>query len=445
MASEAHVNLFAGSPLNRLSWLRTSHSFLNAVIVSPATRWLLFNSGQPLVVVTPTKRNLAYFTTNDVKPFLGSEPFFGQGKEKGQLVVESSDVPHSPTEAARHRDTPVVFLGVLEPDSKFGALPSSDYADPDTAIVNLEGTPYFSMDIADLELAPERLKDILNSTSQAKNGTLDWSEPRMVMSSLDDFSGGLFAEARSLVDWNQRNKFCPACGSRSYSMWGGWKLSCSSLLPWANNVDRKPCLTIKGLHNFTHPRTDPVVIMLAIDQSGDKILLGRGKKFPGKFYSALAGFIEPGETFEDAVVREMWEEAGVKVWDIKYHSGQPWPYPANLMVGFYARADATQPIRTDLDNELADARWYTRAEIQSVLDHSSGTRFSSAEYKKMSDSTEGSNNQQNTTIMEEIKNDDPRFKLPPITAIAGVLIRDWAEGKIGFPPEDGGAKHKGHL
>lgn len=80
-----------------------------------------------------------------------------------------------------------------------------------------------------------------------------------------------------------------------------------------------------------------------------------------------------------------------------------------------------------------------------MLDHSSGTRFSSAEYKKMSDSTEGSNNQQNTTIMEEIKNDDPPFKLPPITAIAGVLIRDWAEGKIGFPPEDGGAKHKGHL
>jgi hypothetical protein len=85
-------------------------------------------------------------------------------------------------------------------------LPSSDFADADAAIVNLEGTPYFSMDIADLDLAPEKLKDILNSTSQAKNGILDWSEPRILMSSLDRFSGGLFAEARSLVDWNQRNK-----------------------------------------------------------------------------------------------------------------------------------------------------------------------------------------------------------------------------------------------
>ena len=260
----------------------------------------------------PTKRTLAYLTTNDVKPFLGLEPFFGQGKDKGQLV-ESSDVPHSPTEAARHHDAPVVFLGLQEPPSKSSALPSSDFAKA-AAITNLDGTPYFTMDIAELELAPEQLKVILDSTSQAQHGILDWSEPRIVMSSLDDFSGGLFAEARSLVDWNQRNKvcfvsfhitcrnflfqqFCPGCGARTYSIWGGWKLSCSTLLPWADNAGRKPCITTydpfqqslvhgtlilfnsKGLHNFTHPRIDPVVIMIAIDQSGEKILLGRSVWF----------------------------------------------------------------------------------------------------------------------------------------------------------------------
>jgi NAD+ diphosphatase len=154
----------------------------------------------------PTKRSLVYLTTNEVKPLLGSKPFFGQGKDKGQLVIEPSDVPHSPTEAARHHDTPVVFLGIQEHPSQSSALPSSDFADADAAISNIEGIPYFSMDVADLELTPEKLKDILSSTSQAKNGILDWSEPRVVMSSLDSFSGGLFAEARSLVDWNQRNK-----------------------------------------------------------------------------------------------------------------------------------------------------------------------------------------------------------------------------------------------
>ncbi|RDB24976.1 putative NADH pyrophosphatase [Hypsizygus marmoreus] len=457
MGEQTPVNMFSGSPLNRLSWLRSSHPFLNTVIALPATRWLLFNSGQPLVVAHPdaaSKQILAYLSTNDVKPFLGSEPSFGQGRQEGQLVVESKDIPHSPTEAIRHRNSPVVFLGLQE-HSKVNALPSSDFADPEAAIANLDGTPYFSMDVAELDLSPERLKEILDTTSLAQNGQiLSWSEPRVLMTGLDYFSGAVFAEARSLVDWNLRNKFCPGCGARTYSMWGGWKISCSSMLPWANNADRKPCPTTKGLHNFTHPRTDPVVIMIAIDETGDKILLGRGRKFPGKFYSALAGFIEPGETFEDAVAREMWEEAGVTVWDVRYHSGQPWPYPANLMVGFYARADSSQPIRVDLDNELVDARWYTREEIISVLHHPIGGKFGSAEYKKMAESTEGRNNQQESPHLNptyqpkapESKSDDPPFRLPPVTAIAGLLIRDWVEGKIGFSNDNSGKSfQKGNL
>jgi NAD+ diphosphatase len=142
------------------------------------------------------------------------------------------------------------------------------------------------------------------------------------------------------------------------------------------------------------------------------------------------------------------------------------PYPANLMVGFYARADATQPIRTDLDKELAgmqvflswqcpllmiiDARWFTRAEIQSVLDHPTGTTFGRAEYKKMAESTEGRVRRDNkdSTVIEDIKIEGPPFKLPPITAIAGILIRDWATRKIGFAGGDSGTVQslpKGHL
>ncbi|GLB37353.1 putative NADH pyrophosphatase-like rudimentary NUDIX domain containing protein [Lyophyllum shimeji] len=445
MADRRHANMFSGSPLNRLSWLRPSHPFLNAIIVSPATRWLVFNAGQPLVKTTsglPVKQSLALLTTNDVRPFLGPEPYFGQGKEEGELVTESAEVEHSPTEAARHRGPPVVFLGLQE-HSKLSALPSSEFVNPEAAIAHIDGTPYFSLDIADLELSAAGVKGILDATSLAQQGeTLSWSEPRVLMTGLDSFSGAVFAEARSLVDWNSRNKYCAGCGSRAYSMWGGWKLSCSSLLPWVDKTGPKPCPTSKGLHNFTHPRTDPVVIMIAIDETGDKVLLGRGKKFPGKFYSALAGFVEPGETFEDAVAREMWEEAGVTVWDIRYHSGQPWPYPANLMVGFYARADSAQKIRLDLDTELVDARWFTRDEIRAVLGHPIGAKFGSAEYQKMAESTEGRNTQQGVTphlnpVYEDkrpadAKPDDPPFRLPPVTAIAGVLIRDWVEGKIGF-------------
>lgn len=187
--------------------------------------------------------------------------------------------------------------------------------------------------------------------------------------------------------------------------------------------------------------------MIAIDEKGEKVLLGRNAKFPGNFYSALAGFLEPGESFEDAVVREMWEEAGVRVWDVKYHSGQPWPYPSNLMVGFYARADSTKPIRTDLDNELVDARWYTRQEVLHVLNHPEGTRFIRTDVKKMAEITEGrqDDSQPSPPASEATRREgDPPFRLPPTTAIAGVLIRDWADGKIGFyEPE--GREHKGNL
>ncbi|KAG6864784.1 hypothetical protein C0991_007158 [Blastosporella zonata] len=204
-------NMFSGSPLNRLSWLRTSHPFLNAIIASPSTRWLLFNAGQPLVLHksdSMSKQSLALLTTKDVLPFLGPQPFFGQNKEIGQLVIESPEVQHSPTEAARHHSSPVVFLGLQE-HSKTNALPSSDFVDADAAIANLDGTPYFSMDVADLDLAPDALNEILHASTPARSGqVLSWSEPRVLMTGLDNFSAAVFAEARSLVDWNQRNKVC---------------------------------------------------------------------------------------------------------------------------------------------------------------------------------------------------------------------------------------------
>lgn len=427
---ETFTNFLGGSPLNRLSWLRTSHSFLNAVVVSPATKWIVFNGGQPLIASHPgtQKRSLALLTTEDVKPLLGAEPFFGQCEQEGEDCAPGLPV----LEAARVRGPPIVFLGLKEAETSSSALPSSDFKDPHSAVEKLSGTTYFSVDVVNLD--ESKVNEVVENTELAKEGsTLTFLEPRAAMTSLDAYTAAIFAEARSMVDWNQRNKFCPACGSPVYSLWAGWKLACTSLLPWADNTDKKPCPSGRGLHNFAHPRTDPVVIMLAIDESGEKVLLGRNKKFPFKFYSALAGFVEPGETFEDAVKREMWEEAGVKVWNIRYHSGQPWPYPANLMIGFYATADSSAPIRTDLDNELEDARWYTREEILAVLRHPSGTDFSRRDYKKIAEIQDGPDN--NTAKPQEqfveVHNDDePLFRMPAPTAIAGVLIQHWAEGKI---------------
>ncbi|KAF8171864.1 NAD+ diphosphatase [Pholiota molesta] len=466
---ERHVNMYGGSPLNRLSWLRPSQIFLNAVAALPQTRWILFSAGQPLTATesASAKPFPAYLSTEDVKPLLGPGPYFGQGKEAGELVVEKGPAEehghdHSPTEGARHLGARAVFLGLHENQSGHNstAISSSELSNIEQVVKKLDGIPYFAMDVMDLKESPEELLEILKDASLGREGKiLSWSEPRSFLSSMDVITAGIYAPARSMVDWNQRTKFCAGCGSPTYSMWGGWKVSCTSLLPWVDNNNGKPCPTAKGLHNFTHPRTDPVVIMIAIDETGDKILLGRGKRYPDKFYSALAGFVEPGETFEDAVAREMWEEAGIHVWNMTYHSGQPWPYPANLMVGFYARGDSTKPIRTDLDNELVDARWFTRAEVEAVLNNTAGTKFGNTPRVWSNETTEANNKdptkldaagQASTTVdptkakPQAVPQDDgPPFRLPPTSAIAGVLIRDWVDRKIGFPAEE--VVQKGNL
>ncbi|KAI0066000.1 hypothetical protein BV25DRAFT_1797206 [Artomyces pyxidatus] len=446
----SHVNFLGGSPLNRLSWLRTSPTFLNAIIVSPATRWVVFQAGQPLIT-SPSKGqvNLALLTTADVRPFLGAEPYFGQGQKEGETAAE--DVPV--LEAARLWGSPLVFLGLNEPETN-----EFDVKDvPEDLAKNIKGTPYFSLDVTNAEQAVID-QALLNSGIDKGGEKPYFAEPRGATRGMSDFDAAVFAEARSMVDWNARNQFCPACGSPEYSLWAGWKLSCSSLLPWAEDTGRKLCPTAKGLHNIAHPRTDAVVIMAVLNEAQDRILLGRNKKFPFKFYSTLAGFIEPGESFEDAVKRELWEEAGVHVWNVKYHSTQPWPYPANLMVGFYATGDPSEPIRLDLDKELEDARWYTRDEVIRVLEHANGVNFTRRDYKTMNDAVDerpnvitakqpadplggdaavaASQAKEGAVLAGKVDSeapagaaDEPPFRVPPRTAIAGVLISEWAYGK----------------
>ncbi|KAF5343875.1 hypothetical protein D9757_014103 [Collybiopsis confluens] len=415
--AEQRTMMFSGSPLNRLSWLRTSPVFLNSIITSPSARWVLFKSGNPLMA---SKTTLAFLSTKDVGPFIGEAPYFGQGKDSG-LLTEKEQVPA--TEALRHKGIRIVFLGLHETASASlagggtGALPSSEFTDPEKATEKIEGTPYFAIDVADSGLEDSAIEATVNESEQAKAGTaLTWLDARSFMTNSDLFYGAIFSEARSMIDWNFRNKFCAGCGSPTFSLWEAGNLAVLRSCPGRTILVEN--LVPRGLHNYAHPRSDPVVIMLAVDETGEKILMGQNNRFKGQFYSALAGFIEPGETFEDAVKREMWEEAGVKVRDVQYHSGQPWPFPASIMCGFYSRADSSKPVRTDLDNELADARWFVREDVLSVLNHAHGSRIDLTRVGEATEQKEG----------------EPPFKVPPPTTIAGNLIRDWAHGRIKFPP-----------
>lgn len=155
----------------------------------------------------------------------------------------------------------------------------------------------------------------------------------------------LFAAALSLVQWHRRHGFCANCGGPSAITRGGWSRRCDGC----------------GAEHF--PRVDPVVIMLA--EYDDRLLLGRQPHYPPGRYSALAGFVEVGESVEDAVARELMEEAGIAVADVRYVASQPWPFPSSLMIGCWSRAlDDRLTIDT---TELDDARWFSRDEVARAL------------------------------------------------------------------------------
>ncbi len=166
---------------------------------------------------------------------------------------------------------------------------------------------------------------------------------RLIASTLPANEAGLLGYARALIAWRRRNRFCGSCAATMLAAKGGHVLVCTN----------------PACRHEQFPRLDPAIIVLISD--GDRALLGRQASWPVGRYSTIAGFVEPGESLEDAVVREVFEETGVQVDTIDYHSSQPWPFPASLMLGFTARAITHEVQRRD--TELEDARWFTRDEI----------------------------------------------------------------------------------
>mgnify|MGYP000165064251 CR=1 FL=1 len=166
-----------------------------------------------------------------------------------------------------------------------------------------------------------------------------------VMATLSADDLAIYGGARSITDWHARHRFCAACGGPTQIAKGGWQRNCTS------------CQT----QHF--PRTDPVTIMLV--EYDEKLLLGRGLGWPERAYSALAGFVEPGESIEEAVAREVLEESGIVAKEVHYIASQPWPFPSQLMMGCYAIAE-NDTITLDT-TELADARWFTRDEVHAAM------------------------------------------------------------------------------
>jgi NAD+ diphosphatase len=168
---------------------------------------------------------------------------------------------------------------------------------------------------------------------------------RQVASLLPEEEAGLLSYARAMVSWRRRHRFCGSCGAGTSSAKNGHVLVCTN----------------PTCRHEQFPRIDPAIIVLVSD--GERALLGRQASWPVGRYSTIAGFVEPGEALEDAVSREVLEETGIEVGAIEYHSSQPWPFPSSLMLGFTARAMGTNIVLRD--QELEDARWFSRADVMS--------------------------------------------------------------------------------
>ena len=257
----------------------------------------------------------------------------------GCKLDRADQVRMDPDQLAQHMNWKARLLVLdglnpaVEPDGTLQWTSLAD-ADPDAELCFLglmDGKAHFGA-------VPD-----LGATGPAYANPQAWA----VMNAMQPEDLALYGGARSLLDWHARHRFCARCGGATQITKGGWQRHCDAC----------------GADHF--PRTDPVTIMLVEDDDG-RLLLGRQPRFPAKRFSALAGFVEPGETIEEAVSREILEEAGITTTDVRYVASQPWPFPSQLMIGCYARATSTD-ITID-PTELDEAAWFTRAEVEQAMD-----------------------------------------------------------------------------
>jgi len=287
MALPENPIMFANNPLDRAGHLRSKNDWLAGQFVSDSALLVPFWRLAPLVL---------------------PEIEAGQGRDVGWL-------PRAAFGEVLRPDSLVVFLGL-----------------------NRRGKPLFAVDISEMS----------NPEDMGPFKGMGLFEDLRALAAVGDMPRtelAILAQAKGMLDWNMRHRFCAQCGQPSQIAEGGYKRSCGS------------CQT----EHF--PRTDPVVIMLATH--GDNCLVGRQKGWPENMFSALAGFMEPGETIEEAVARELMEEAGIEINSVRYLGTQPWPFPGSLMIGCMAEA-AHMDIHLG-DDELEDAKWVTRAEAQSSM------------------------------------------------------------------------------
>lgn len=315
---------FGKGALNRLSFMRADPQFISRAITSPYAKLIFMDQLAPVV---DTKSNklfaLGYNKLERCNRVLINQ--WTRANEQKNHTLLQSPVIH--------------FLGLGTAKSRF-------------QYNQYEGTPYFAVEIDHFQTLKDQIYSHPNleplPTRELVNLHLDYEEST------------IFAQAKMFLQWITTTPHCRGCGSRTVPIHAGSELKCTGNSPCA--VRSAP------VSNASFPRLDPVLITCVINESKDQVLFTRHSKFPKGMYTHIAGFIEPGETVESAVKREVWEESGLTVNNVQIVRTQPWPYPTNIMLGCVAIVDGGD-IHLGHDLELEEAFWCNIKDLKQIIQH----------------------------------------------------------------------------
>eukprot|EP01135_Chromosphaera_perkinsii_P005699 Nk52_evm31s358 gene=Nk52_evmTU31s358 len=401
---------FANNPLDKQSVKRDDPAFVKEALEAPDTQFLIFNNLKPLIRI----QNI-------------------QDQREGSIAWLCRD--EIPT---------AIFEGVYEQMLFLGVDPSTNQArfafdisplllvqsPANNNIASSTGEPYAEKEDSDnviksARLSVEEILDLVNTHLVSDSEDIHFRNARQSTFAIEDHDeAAIIGNAHTLINWSRNHKFCSLCGSSCSLACGGHKIVCT------NSFCQSHTQTI----NVSYPRVDPVLITLVLSADGERALLGRKRGSPTGFYSCLAGFLEAGESVEEAARREVLEEAGVDIeYSFRYMFSQPWPFPGQLMIGGLGivgggkegAPDPTLDVIVPDDDELDDVQWFTKAEVQEALDDSIvafGKRAGAAAKRNIGDDVE-------REPRKAVKSN--AILVPPPAAVAHQLLKAWTEG---IPP-----------
>lgn len=371
---------FGVNAINRYSFLRSDAEYIKQITRFPSTRLVFFNKSQPLCrfennhSVLKLLRILIQELSEDFQKYLvrwskaneqrshelfdyPSITFLGMDRKSNGIELNSHVFDYDINGVQK------VIQSLIEDDLKNDKelfRYKQDYV----------GVPYLAIDISTNKFIQDEISQYLDARPEVKRDVVNFGQANFTtfvehLQWLDKRDASVFSQGKMFLEWLAKNKYCSGCGSRNLVINGGAQLKCTSTADQNCIVSSTPSV------NVSHPRTDVAIISSVTNAANDKILLTNSKKLPlENLYTCVAGFMDPGETIETCVTREIWEETNVLTEQVRMVLSQPWPYPGTLMVGCCGITEFNnnnEIIHLGHDNELRDARWFDFDYIREVI------------------------------------------------------------------------------